>query len=132
MSSTSPSKGQLWGGRVASALPALGLLMSAGMKLSHNPKIVENFAHLGYPESTITPIGVAELLCVILYLVPQTSVLGAILATGYLGGAVATHVRAGEGFAAPVVLGVLVWLGLFLRDPRLRELVPLRRLGASA
>ncbi len=132
MRSTSPSKGQLWGGRVVSALPVLGLLMSAGMKLSHSPQVVEGFTHLGYPESTIMPIGVTELLCTILYAVPQTSVLGAILLTGYLGGAVATHVHAGEGFAAPIVLGVLVWLGLFLRDTRLRALVPLRSLNTPA
>lgn len=128
MSQDSPSKAQLWAGRVVSGLPVLGLLASAGMKLSHAPQLAEQFTHhLGYPESALTPIGVVELLSALLYAVPQTSVLGAILLTGYLGGAVATHVRVGEGFAAPVVLGVLVWLGLFLRDPRLRELTPLRK-----
>jgi hypothetical protein len=132
MSSQSPSKGQVWAGRVVSALPVVGLTMSAGMKLSHNPHLVAQFVEkLGYPEGTLGPIGLAELLCAILYAVPQTTVLGAILLTGYLGGAVATHVRIGEPFVAPLVLGVLVWAGLFLRDERLRALLPLRS-GLSA
>ncbi len=128
LTSQAPSKAQIWGGRVLSALPVLGLLMSAGMKLSHNPQMVPQFTgHLGYPEGTLTPIGITEALCAILYAVPQTSVLGAVLLTGYLGGAVATHVRVGEPFLAPIVLGVLLWGGLFLRDPRLRALLPLRK-----
>jgi hypothetical protein len=118
---------------VASALPVLGLLMSAGMKLSHNPEMVKNFVEkFGFPEGTMSPLGVVELTCAILYAVPQTSVLGAVLLTGYLGGAVATHVRVGEAFGPPVLLGVLVWLGLFLRDERLRALLPLRKPAAGA
>jgi hypothetical protein len=73
------------------------------------------------------PILVVELCCVLLYLIPQTAVLGAILLTGYLGGATATHVRVDEAYFMPVVVGILVWLGLYLRDPRLRALVPWRR-----
>jgi hypothetical protein len=73
------------------------------------------------------PVLIIEILCVILYAIPQTAVLGAILLTGYLGGAVATHVHAGEPWFFPVIMGVIVWLGLVLRDPRLRELAPLRR-----
>ncbi|XXT78028.1 DoxX family protein [Sorangium sp. So ce726] len=133
MSSESPSKAQLWGGRVASALPVLGLVFSAGMKLSHNADLKAQFVgHLGYPESALTAIGAVELLCTILYAVPQTSVLGAVLLTGYLGGAIATHVRLGEQFVAVLVLGALVWGGLFLRDPRLRALLPLRKPAAGA
>lgn len=129
-SKQSPSKAQLWGGRIISALPILGLLMSASMKLGHSAQMVPQFVgKLGYPESTLGPIGVVELLCTILYAVPQTAVIGAVLLTGYLGGAVATHVRVGDPFAAPIVLGVLLWLGLFLRDERLRGLVPLRKLA---
>nr|AYM54137.1 hypothetical protein [Chondromyces catenulatus] len=129
MSSQPPSKAQLWGGRVASALPVLALLMSATMKFSHKPDMVAGFVgKFGYPESTITPIAVVELLCTILYVIPQTSVLGAVLLTGYLGGAVATHVRVQDAFIAPVALGVLLWAGLFLRDTRLRALLPLRKL----
>jgi hypothetical protein len=81
----------------------------------------------GYPVSITVPLLIVEIICVILYAVPQTAVLGAILLTGYLGGAVATHVRAGEPWFFPVIVGVLVWLGLVLRDPRLRSLVPLRK-----
>jgi len=127
MSSQAPSKAQVWGGRVASGLVIVGLVMSGLTKISHQPGMVQNFVnHLGYTESTMTPIGVTEILSTILYAIPQTSVLGAVLLTGYLGGAVATHVRIGEPFVAPLVLGILVWVGLFLRDPRIRALLPLR------
>lgn len=127
MSSQSPSKAQLWAGRVVSALPVVGLVMSAAMKLSHNAQMVPQFVgKLGYPENTLGPIGLVELASVILYAIPKTSVLGAVLLTGYLGGAVATHVRIGDPFIVPVVLGVIVWAGLFLRDERVRALLPLR------
>ena len=122
------SKGALWGGRVASALPVLMLVMSGGMKLSHSAQVVEPFTtKFGFAESSLTPIGLLELTCVLVYLVPRTAVLGAILLTGYLGGAVVTHLRIGEPFFAPVILGILVWLGIFLRDERLRALLPLRK-----
>jgi len=89
--------------------------------------VVQGFAHLGYPESLLVTLGILELGCTVVYLIPRTSVLGAILMTGYLGGATATHVRIGEAlFFIPVVLGVLAWGGLFLRDDRLRALIPLR------
>ena len=117
----------LWAGRIVSALPVLGLLLSATMKLVKAAPVMEGFAKFGYPDSVILPLGIVELTCTVLYVIPQTSVLGAILLTGYLGGATATHVRVGETFYAPVILGVLVWLGLFLRDARLRVLIPLRR-----
>jgi DoxX-like family len=121
------SKVMFWAGWIVTILPVLALVMSAAMKFAKPPAVVEGFAKLGYPEKLAIPLGIVELLCTILYVIPQTSVLGAILVTGYLGGATATHVRLGENFAAPVILGVLVWLGLFLREPRLRALVPLRR-----
>jgi hypothetical protein len=117
----------VWTGRVISALPVLGLLMSAAMKFTTSPDLTKGMEHLGWPMNLAKPLGITELVCTILYAIPQTSVLGAILLTGYLGGATATHVRVGDNFAAPVILGVLVWLGLFLRDPRLRSLLPLRR-----
>lgn len=127
MSSQSPSKAQLWGGRVVSGLVILGLTMSAAMKLSHGAEMVSQFvSKFGYPEQTLRPIGVVELLCVTLYAIPKTSVLGAVLLTGYLAGAVATHVRVSDPFVTPLVLGVLVWVGLFLRDPRIRSFLPLR------
>jgi hypothetical protein len=98
------------------------------MKLSHGPAVVEMFtAKLGYPAGLLPALAALELLCTAVYLVPSTSVLGAVLLTGYLGGATATHLRIGDPFLVPVVLGVLVWGGLFLRDARIRELLPLRR-----
>ena len=124
------SRTRLWAGLVVSALPALFLLVDAAMKLVKPAVVVEATVKLGYSESVIVPIGIVLLVSTVLYLVPQTSVLGAILLTGYLGGAVATHVRAGEGLFSiifPVIFGVLIWLGLYLRYDRLRTLIPLRR-----
>ncbi len=96
------------------------------MKLTHAAAVVEGFEHFGFEQSVLTPLGVVELFCVLLYVVPQTSVLGALLTTAYLGGATATHVRLGEAPTPAVVLGVLIWVGLGLREPRLRALLPLR------
>jgi hypothetical protein len=120
------SKKMRWAGRVMSALPVLMLLFSGVMKLMKPASVVEGFAHLGYPESLALGLGIIELACAVIYVIPRTSVLGAILLTGYLGGATATHVRIGEPFFMPIILGVLVWGGLFLRDDRLRALLPLR------
>ena len=121
-------KWQLWLGRVLSALPVLLMLFSASMKFSHAPAVVEAFgSKLGYPEGSLLPIAVLELFCIVTYVVPQTAVLGAILLTGYLGGAIATHVRVGDPFAVIILAGVFVWAGLYLRDERLRALLPLRK-----
>ena len=108
------------------ALPVALLLMSGIMKLLRPGFVVEGFHHLGIPDHLIVPIGILELTCTIIYLIPRTSVLGAILLTGYLGGAILTHLRVGEPVFAQAIFGVLVWGGLFLRDPRLRVLIPLR------
>ncbi len=121
------SKKALWAGRVVSTLPVLMLLMSGVMKLVKPAPVVEGFTKLGYPEGLALGIGVLELVCTALYILPRSSVLGAILLTGYLGGATATHVRVGDSFLAPVLLGVLVWGGLYLRDERLRALLARRR-----
>lgn len=121
------SKKLLWTGRVISTFPVLMLLSSGVMKLVKPAVVVEGFAHLEWHESLALSIGLLEILCTVVYVIPQTSVLGAILLTGYLGGAVATHVRIGDQFLGPIFLGMLVWLGLFLRDTRLRALLPLRR-----
>jgi len=121
------SEKMLWTGRIISALPVLVLLASAIGKLLKPPAVLEGFANLGYPEHLILVLGIVELACTLIYVVPQTAVLGAILLTGYFGGATATHLRIGEwAFISPVVLGMLAWLGLYLRDVRLRALVPLR------
>ena len=119
------SNGTLWAGRIIGGLPALFLLVDGAAKLVKPKPVVEATVGLGYPESVIIPIGVVLIICTILYLIPKTSVLGAILLTGYLGGAVATHVRTGESLFSivfPVIFGVLLWLGLYLRDTRLRAL----------
>jgi hypothetical protein len=116
----------LWAGYILSALPVLMLFFSGVMKLVQPAPVIEGFIRLGYPESLALGIGIVELVCAVLYVVPRTSVFGAILLTGYLGGATATHLRIGEPFFAPIVLGVMVWGGLFFRDARLRALLPLR------
>jgi DoxX-like family len=120
------SRGLLWAGYVMSALPVLMLLFSSILKLVKPASVVEGFAHLGYDESVALGLGLVELLSTVLYVIPRTSVLGAILLTGYLGGATATHLRIGEPFHMAVLLGVLVWGGLYLRDEQLRQLIPLR------
>jgi hypothetical protein len=128
MAEESVSGKALWAGRVVSAVPVLMLGLSAVFKLAAGPQMVKDWVAFGYPPSTLAPIGVTEIVCAVLYAVPRTSVLGAVLVTGYLGGAVATHARMLDpAFVAPAILGALAWLGLFLRDPRLRALLPLRR-----
>ena len=122
------SKAALWSGRVMSALPVLLVLMSSIMKLLKLPQVVEGFARTGLSEHLIVPVGIIELLCVVVYVIPRTSVLGAILMTGLLGGATITTLRVGDPtYPMPVVLGMLAWGGLYLRDPRLRALIPLRQ-----
>ena len=117
------SNKKLWAGRVISAVPAL-LLLSSGINMSRKASFVmEGFVHLGYPESLALAIGVLEFVCAALYVIPRTAILGAVLLTGYLGGATASHVRVGDPFFAPVIVGVLVWVGLFLRDEHLRAFV---------
>ena len=122
------SKKMLGLGWIVSALPVLLLLFSAALKLAKLPAVVEGFKKFGYPQRLIPVLAIIEITCTVLYLIPQTAVLGAILLTGYLGGATATHVRIGDpSFVGAVICGVLVWLGLLLREPRLRPLLPLRR-----
>jgi len=122
------SKTSLWGGRILTALVVLFLLFDAGMKLLNLPPAVEGTAKLGYPTSVVVPLGMVLLACVLLYSIPRTSILGAILLTGYLGGATATNVRVQNPLILfPVSIGVLVWAGLYLRDEGLRTLIPLRR-----
>jgi hypothetical protein len=119
----------MWVGRVLSAIPALMLTLSGVMKLTHGQEIVAMWTDkFGFPPGALTPIGVLELACMILYVIPQTAVLGAILVSCYLAAAACVHIRIGDASAvSPVVLGIFAWLGLYLRDARLRELIPLRR-----
>ena len=102
------------------------MLASGAMKLAHPPSFLENWVgKFGFQESAATPIGLLEIACVVIYLVPKTRVLGAILLTGYLGGAVVTHARLGDpALVAPFLFGVMAWGGIFLRDERLQELLP--------
>jgi len=118
----------LWTGRIMSALPALLTLLGAVMKIAKAPGVFEGFASHGLGANLIVPIGILEVVCVVVYVIPRTAVLGAILMTGLLGGATVTNLRVGDPtFPMPVVLGMMAWGGLFLRDPRLRALIPLRR-----
>jgi len=116
----------VWTGRVISVLLSLLFTMSAVMKLTGGGGVKEGMAHLGLPESLIIPLGILELSCVVIYLIPATSIVGAILLTGYIGGAILAHLRVGDPFFIQIVLGICVWLGLYLRDKRLRDLIPLR------
>ena len=121
--------GVLWTGRVLSGLMALFFVFDGVAHLMKPASVVEAFARLGYPLSASVGIGILLLVCTAIYVTPKTWVLGAILLTGYLGGAVATQVRAGSSTfetVFPVIFGVLVWLGIYLRDARLRGLIPLR------
>jgi hypothetical protein len=128
-SMTTVTMKRVWVGRILSWLAALFLLFDGVTKLFKPAFVVEATVRLGYPERVIVGIGVVLVFCTVLYLIPRTAVLGAILVTGYLGGAVATHVRAERSWfeiVFPIIFGVLVWAGLVLRDERLRALIPLR------
>ena len=114
---------RVWVGRVISWIASLLFAISAVMKLVMHPMVIEGMEHLGLPRSLIRPLGVIELLCVIVYLVPRTSFFGAILFTGYVGGTIITHWRVGEAPIPQIVCGILFWVGLYLRRPRLREAV---------
>jgi hypothetical protein len=125
----------LWTGRILSGVVVLFLLVDAGYKLIRPlpAPAVEAFGKLGYPVEFAAGLGILLLSCVALYLIPRTSVLGAILLTGYLGGAVASHVRVGDAWFShalfPVYVGLLIWGGIYLRDERLRALVPFREIA---
>jgi hypothetical protein len=128
---TPVSRGRLWTGRIMSALPALFLFVDSVGKLVKPAPVVEGTVQLGYPESVLLVLGIVLLTCTVLYVIPRTAVFGAILLTGYLGGAIATHVRVGSPLFShtlfPVYVALLIWGGLYLRDDRLRALIPLRR-----
>ena len=116
----------IWVSWLLSVFGLLPFLMGVFMKFLRGPQMLEGWNHLGWPESMITVIAILEALCVALYLIPQVSVLGAVLLTGFLGGAISTHLRIGEPVVMHIVLGVFIWGGLYLREPRLREILPIR------
>lgn len=113
-------------GRILAVIPILILLMSAFMKIQKGPEVIQGIQAQGISESLLTTILILELLSVILFAIPQTAFLGAILVTGYMGGAIMTHLRIGEGVAIQVILPIIAWLSLYLRDERLKNLLPLR------
>lgn len=120
------SRGAIWTGRILVGLVAVMFLVTGSFATMAPPNIVKNMTDLGYPANAVRPIGIVQALIGILLLIPQTSVLGGLLIIAYLGGATATHVRAGQPFILPVIVGIVVWIGLLLRERRLRELLPLR------
>jgi hypothetical protein len=119
----------VWTGRVISLWPVFVVLASATWKLSRNPWYVAEFGRIGWPVSALTGLALLQLGCIVLYLIPPTAVLGAVLLTGYLGGAIASYVRIGDFYPilVPLSTSVIAWAGIFLRDERLRALLPLRR-----
>ena len=117
----------VWVGRGISVLVSLIFVISAVMKLVGGAEVKQGIAQLGLPESMLTPLSILELACAVVYLIPATSVLGAILLTGYIGGAICTHWRVGDLFFIQAALGIFVWLGIYLREERLKALLPVRR-----
>ena len=127
----STSRGGIWGGRVLSGLAVLFLLFDATIKVLKMPFAVDATVQLGYPAKLVVCLGIIELICTLLYVIPRTSVLGVVLLTGYLGGAVTSHLRLSDPLFShvlfPTYIGALLWGGLLLREPRLRGLFPLKR-----
>jgi hypothetical protein len=127
---TATSKRTIWAGRIISGLATAFMLFDAVVHISRGPAVVEGFTKAGFSPSILVPLSIIELICIVLYVIPRTAVLGVILLTGYLGGAVATNVRMGmpmfSWVLAPVYIAVLLWLGLWLRDDRIRSLIPFR------
>lgn len=121
------SRKAIWAGRILSGIAVLFLAFDAAMKLLVTAPAVETTGQLGYPASTLLPIGIIQLVCLALYLIPRTAVLGAVLWTGYLGGAIATHVRVGSPLFShilfPIYVAALLWGGLWLRDRRVAAMI---------
>ena len=122
----SGSRKIVWVGRVISILLSLLFAMSAFMKLRGGAEVTQGMAHLGLPESLIIPLAILEISCVVIYAIPATAVLGAILLTGYIGGAICAHLRVGDPFFMQIAIGIFIWLGLYLREDSLKRLIPLR------
>ncbi len=126
-----PSKAARWAARITTGISVAFLLFDASLKLFATPEAIEGTGALGYSADVLVPLGIVQLACLILYLVPRTAILGALLWTGYLGGAIATHVRVGNPLFShtlfPIYVAVLLWAGLWLRDMRVRALLPLRK-----
>jgi hypothetical protein len=117
----------VWTGRVISGVVSLLFFFSAAMKFVGGAEVKEGMAHLGLPESMTIPLGILEAACTVIYLIPATSVLGAILLAGYMGGAICTHWRVGDPFVGQIAIALVIWLAIYLREPRLKALIPLRK-----
>ena len=121
------SKGALWTGRVLSGLSVLVFVGGGIYSLLNAEKIAPQMAHYGFAEWHVKLIGWLEIVCGIVYAIPRTAIFGAVLLTGYLGGATATHLRANEPPIAPLIVAIVLWLGIYLREPRLHHIAPLRK-----
>jgi hypothetical protein len=126
---TGPKQWVVWAGWILGALAVFVLLSSARWKLTRNPRYVAEWGRIGYSAGALQGIGLVQLTCVVLYLIPPTAVLGTVLLTGYLGGAISAYVRIGEPYPAlvPLSTALLLWAGIYLREERLRSLLPFRR-----
>lgn len=122
-----PNKKLLWAGRVITALACLPFLPSAYFKFAMTEEVVQGLEKMGFQSSIAFPLGVVELLCVLLFAIPRTSVLGAVLLTGYMGGTIVTHWRVNDPFVLNIIIGLLIWLGIYLREPRLWAVLPWRK-----
>lgn len=127
ITAVAPSNKLLWTGRIISGLIVLFLLLGSIFGIINAAQLAPQAAKYGYREGAMLKIQITCIICALIYAFPRTSILGAILLTGYLGGATATHVRVSEPFFIPILVAVLAWGGVFLRDERLRALIPLRR-----
>jgi hypothetical protein len=126
---TTPKRWMLWIGRVLSLWPVFIVVMSATWKLTRNPWYVREITRIGWSDSALPLLAFLQLGSLLLYVIPQTAVLGAVLLTGYLGGAIATYVRMGEPYPVlvPLSTALIAWAGIYLREERLRSLLPIRR-----
>ncbi len=127
MGNTGENKGMVLTGRILTAICGLGLLASGAMKIIGPDDFVRQWAGFGFGADLALPVGIIEIACALLYLVPQTAMLGTLLVVADMGGATATHLRIGESVIVPIVYGIATVAGLYLRDARLRALLPLRR-----
>jgi hypothetical protein len=122
-----PRKALVWAGRVISALVLVPMIISAVMKFKAGPQVVEGMAKVGIPFSLLKTLAVLEITSIVLYAIPNTAVIGAVLLTGYMGGAICTHLRMGESVPIQTLIPILAWFGLYLREPRLHALLPFRK-----
>jgi hypothetical protein len=127
ISNQRPSKKAKWASWILTALVILAFTPSAVLKIIHAPMVVQTFTHIGIPEGVILPLGIIELTCLVLYLIPRTTVLGMLLLTGYLGGAVLANIINRSDFIHALVVGLCVWGGAWFRVPELQTLIPLRK-----